>query len=151
MVSDSCLIFSLVVFNLLFSSMMTGVIWLVQLVHYPLFADVSKSSIVKFAEDHQSRISWIVMPLMTLEALVGGALCSFAVGPNMTLWSWIAMGLLAVTWISTALLQVPCHRRLSQGYSEETISFLVRSNWIRTIAWSVRSIIFLMMLLLTFP
>jgi hypothetical protein len=43
--------------------------------------------------------------------------------------------LLGGVWISTALLQAPAHGRLAQGFDAVVHRRLVRSNWIRTLAW----------------
>jgi hypothetical protein len=54
--------------------------------------------------------------------------------------------LLAGIWASTFLLQVPCHLRLSAGWDAATHRFLVDSNWIRTIAWTLRLVLAVAML-----
>jgi hypothetical protein len=46
--------------------------------------------------------------------------------------------LLAVVWLSTALLQVPRHTELGGGYSTRAHRALVATNWLRTVAWSAR-------------
>ena len=46
--------------------------------------------------------------------------------------------LVAIIWVSTALIQVPCHNRLVDGFHQPSHRRLVDSNWIRTIAWSLR-------------
>jgi hypothetical protein len=51
--------------------------------------------------------------------------------------------LLLPIWLSTALLQVPAHRRLSAGYDDRAASKLVTTNWLRTSLWSVRSVVIL--------
>ena len=51
------------------------------------------------------------------------------------------MGLLAVIWLSTALIQVPLHQRLGGGFDAEVHSRLVTSNWIRTVAWTLRGLL----------
>ena len=43
-------------------------------------------------------------------------------------------------------LQVPCHSRLAQGFDEPTWRRLVATNWIRTVAWSARMPLALMLL-----
>jgi hypothetical protein len=48
---------------------MTGIIWFVQLVQYPSFAQVDAASFPAFHERHSAAISIIVAPLMILEAL----------------------------------------------------------------------------------
>ena len=59
--------------------------------------------------------------------------------------AWVSQGqavagivLLGVVWLSTWGIQVPCHARLSRGFDARTHRRLVRSNWIRTICWTVR-------------
>jgi hypothetical protein len=62
----------------------------------------------------------------------------------------IGLALLAVIWLSTALVQVPCHKRLSQGFDAATHRRLVGTNWIRTVAWSLRGLLVLWMALVSF-
>jgi hypothetical protein len=52
---------------------------------------------------------------------------------------WAGLGLLLIIWASTFLLQVPMHRKLGVGFDAEAWRFLVRSNWVRTLAWSLRA------------
>lgn len=44
-----------------------GLIWTIQLVHYPLFSVVGDESFTEYAKGHASRITLIVAPLMLLE------------------------------------------------------------------------------------
>jgi hypothetical protein len=46
--------------------------------------------------------------------------------------------LLACIWLSTFAVQVPLHAQLGQGFDEATHQALVRSNWIRTVGWTLR-------------
>ena len=116
---------------------MTGLIWLVQLVHYPGFALVGESSFRDYEAFHVVRITYIVLPAMLLELLSGIALFVFASDRN---WLIIAnLVLLGVIWLSTAFIQVPLHSQLEAGFSQTTIASLVKTNWIRTIAWTIRS------------
>ncbi len=115
---------------------MFGLIWFVQVVHYPLFSSVDGDFAV-YAQLHSSRTSRVVGPLMIVEAVTATALA--ADDP-----SWVSVtgvALVAVVWASTAFVQVPCHRRLSQGFDTAAHRHLVRSNWLRTITWSVRAAI----------
>jgi hypothetical protein len=52
-------------------------------------------------------------------------------------------GLLAVVaiWLSTALLQVPCHNRLMLAFDRDAIRLLVLTNWIRTLLWTARGVL----------
>ena len=47
---------------------LVGLIWTVQLVHYPLMAEV-RTGFARYHELHRERITWIVAPLMGAEAL----------------------------------------------------------------------------------
>jgi hypothetical protein len=59
---------------------------------------------------------------------------------------WIGLGLLAMVWASTAAVQVPLHGRLSLGLDRAACRRLVITNWIRTLAWTVRGVIALLIL-----
>ena len=121
---------------------MTGLIWFVQLVHYPLFLRVGEAGFATYAAQHARRTTWVVLPLMLLEA----ATALMLVGVTDTALSWVGLGLLGLIWASTAALQVPCHTRLQRGFDRDTARRLVRSNWVRTVAWSCRSVVALLIL-----
>jgi len=46
-----------------------------------------------------------------------------------------------VIWMSTWLWQVPAHRRLEAGFDAAAHLRLTRTNWVRTAAWTARSVI----------
>ena len=118
---------------------MTGLIWFVQVSHYPLFAAVDPAAFGSYESRHRTRTSIVVGPLMLIEAattvLLFGGVPSF-----LTFAEAVAGAALLLTiWVSTAVLQVPCHHRLSQGFDERAWRRLVWSNWIRTAAWTARA------------
>lgn len=133
------------IFILTFSAtlFMTGLIWLVQLVHYPYFRFTDHEHFVEAQRFHQSRISWIVLPVMLVELIGSIALLIWQADefPQWFLWSQLV--LLIVIWGSTFLIQVPHHSRLSEKFDERTIQRLVCTNWCRTYAWSLRSLFFM--------
>ena len=120
---------------------MMGLIWFVQLVHYPLFSGVDPDDFAVYEKSHQQRTAWVVGPLMGIEGVsalvIAGALRD-VVGLALPL---VGLGLLAVIHASTVLLQVPAHARLATGYDADVQRRLVRTNWIRTVGWSARSVI----------
>ena len=59
---------------------------------------------------------------------------------------WTGLALVGVIWLSTALLQVPLHNTLAAGFDADVHRRLVATNWIRTVAWSLRSALVLAML-----
>jgi hypothetical protein len=119
--------------------MMAGLIWFVQLVHYPLFPLVGAREFTQYEREHTRRVTWIVAPLMSLEALTAIALVFRVDGAGMRGVAGAGLVLVAVIWASTAFLQVPCHRRLSAGFNLSTARRLVATNWLRSLAWSVRA------------
>tara|TARA_R110001592_G_scaffold81119_1_gene241043 strand:+ start:584 stop:1033 length:450 start_codon:yes stop_codon:yes gene_type:complete len=139
MISDTVLLLA----NAASTLALFGLIWTIQLVHYPTFLHIAPERFLQFEAFHQRQISFVVLPLMVVELL--STLYLFFVPPAI-LPAWcatIGVLLLAIIWTSTFLIQVPLHNVLSKGYDELTITRLVRSNWIRTIAWSLRSAVVL--------
>ena len=124
---------------------MTGVIWLVQIVHYPLFAQVGRDGFAGYEARHTSWITWVVAPAMVIE--LGTALALLAVRPVGVPAGalWVGIGLLAVIWLSTLLLQVPAHSVLAEGFDAGAHRRLVASNWVRTLAWTARSLLLLVL------
>lgn len=118
---------------------MMGLIWFVQVVHYPLFARVGEAAFQEFHHLHSRLTTYVVAPVMLLELLLGAWLWSET-------GSWVtALGLmlLLLIWASTAFWQVPIHNRLAQGQDLKLIERLVKSNWLRTWSWTLRSLLFL--------
>lgn len=114
-----------------------GLVWFVQVVHYPLFAGVPGEAFAAYEREHARRTTWVVAPLMGVEAVCAAIL--LAVEPG----ALTALGalLVAVVWASTFLVQVPCHRILERGWDAAAHRRLVRTNWLRTGAWSARGAI----------
>lgn len=125
---------------------MTGLIWFVQCVHYPLMGRVATERYVDYQESHMRRTGWVVAPAMLLEAFTAAAL--LYVRPDILSFAMALtnFGMLLLIWVSTAALQVPCHNRLVRGFDPVMHGRLVRSNWIRTILWTARAILLLSVL-----
>ncbi|MFO0821015.1 MAG: hypothetical protein U1A77_23925 [Pirellulales bacterium] len=118
---------------------MTGLIWFVQIVHYPLMAFVGRESYVEYQRRHQLLTTWVVGPAMLIEALTSLYLCW---RPPLGLsWTSSLVGVLLVLaiWASTATMQMPCHESLAAGFDPATHRRLVLSNWIRTVLWTARA------------
>ncbi len=117
---------------------MTGVILFVQVVHYPLMAQVGADAYQGYQEAHMRRTTWVVLPGMGLELGAAVGLVVTRLGtPDATL-ALVGAGLLALIWGSTATVQAPLHGRLASGFEPQLHRRLVRSNWVRTAAWGAR-------------
>lgn len=121
---------------------MAGLVWFVQLVHYPLFAHVGRDGFALYEAQHTRRTTWLVAPLMLAEAAT--ALVLVVVDPSAL--TVVGAALLGVVWLSTALVQVPLHGRLERGFDVHVHRRLVRSNAVRTAAWTGRAVIALALL-----
>lgn len=118
---------------------MFGVIWIVQLVHYPLMRYVSGEQFARFETAHRVRISWVVGPLMLVEGVCVLAFV-FAAPAGMPGWlPWAGAIAEAVAIGTTVLVSAPLHERLNAHFDHATLDRLIATNWIRTIAWSARA------------
>ena len=117
--------------------MMTGLVLFVAVVHYPLMAAVGAGEFVEYERRHVARTTWVVAPLMLVEAgCVAGVVLAGAG------WAaWVGAGLLGVCWGVTFGLNVPQHGRLAAGFDGNVHRGLVRAHWIRTAAWCGRSVV----------
>lgn len=122
--------------NLISTAVMVGLIWMVQLVHYPFFHRLSRSSYEKHMDEHRSKISLIVIPVMLAE-LASALALTFSKTQFQAEFT-AGLILLAGIWASTFFLQVPAHQNISAGYNPSQVEKLVRTNWIRTILWTLR-------------
>lgn len=120
---------------------MVGVIWFVQLVHYPLFDGVGAQGFAAYEERHARQTTWVVMPLMLVEIATAAALLALrpAGAPGWALWTGLAAVLLI--WASTFLVQVPLHGRLAGGFDARVHAALVATNWVRTGLWTARGVL----------
>jgi hypothetical protein len=117
---------------------MAGLIWFVQVVHYPLFARVGADGFTGYSEAHQRLTTLVVGPAMLVEAVTAALLVFMRPAGVSPALPWAGLALLGAIWLSTAFLQVPLHGRLASGFSSEACDALVSTNWIRTVAWSLR-------------
>ncbi|CAN5528284.1 hypothetical protein BH11MYX1_BH11MYX1_21240 [soil metagenome] len=123
---------------------LVGLIWTIQVVHYPLFDAVRDDMFVRFHQAHSTRITLIVMPLMVVElaaATAGVVLFDPASRALGHLATWVGFVAVVVIWAATFLLSVPMHGRLSAGFDLSAHRRLVWTNWVRTAAWTVRGVV----------
>lgn len=125
---------------------MFGIIWFAQIVHYPLFSKVGKEGFTHYQDANLRRTVFVVIPLQMLE-LVTALLLVWRIPLGIfPVQVWTNLVLIGITWISTLTLQVPSHRKLALRFDSRTQAVLVSSNWIRTVAWSIRGVMVFWML-----
>ncbi len=126
---------------------MVGLIWFVQVVHYPLLARLPAAERSSLATLHANLTSLVVAPVMLIEVATAALIAVIAATHGIRLsFAWAGIALLIALWLSTFLVQVPLHAKL-QGGSETAGASLVFTNWVRTLAWTLRGIIAAIILL----
>lgn len=118
---------------------LVGLIWTVQVVHYPLMALVGREHFVAYEAAHSPRMATVVMlPWVVQGVTTAWLLVERPEGVGAPLvWSGAVAAL--VTVLVTALASVPAHTRLSAGFDAQAHARLVRTNWLRTAAWTVHA------------
>lgn len=125
---------------------MVGLIWFVQVVHYPLMARVGGDGYTDYQKSHMARTGWVVAPAMFAELLTALALLRWRPPQIPAAAAWLGAAGVAVIWASTAMLQVPQHQRLTTGFNTSAHRRLVLTNWIRTALWTARALLVAWML-----
>jgi hypothetical protein len=120
---------------------MTGVIWIIQVVQYPFFSCVSAENFIKYHDDYRFWITPIVAPAMIVELLTSVFILFYPPANIDSKLIWLGLALTIIVWASTFFLQVPLHEKLAAGFDANAHSALVNTNWIRTITWSLRSLL----------
>ena len=124
---------------------LVGLIWFVQVVHYPLMAQVPREGFRRYELDHQRLTTWIVAPLMLAELLSAVLLFWYRPEAVDSIAVWLGFLLLLTIWLATYTVQVPQHASMVLSYDPLVHRRLVLGNWFRTIAWSARGLIVLWM------
>lgn len=122
---------------------MVGIIWFVQVVHYPMFALVGVREFPNWQQRNTRQTTLVVGPPMLVELMTAAGLLLLR-GDRLAVAGAV---LLVVIWASTALLQVPAHNRLERGFDAAVHRRLVQTNWVRTVCWSARGVVALVVLL----
>lgn len=120
---------------------MTGVIWVIQLVQYPFFSEVNAENFPKYHAAHTFWITPIVAPAMLVELFTSILLVFFPPAGIDHKLLWFGLILTGIVWASTFFLQIPLHNKLALGFDPNAHTALVSTNWIRTAAWSLRGVL----------
>ena len=115
---------------------LAGIVWTVQLVVYPAFLVVGPTAAwPAFHDAHSARMAAVVVLPWAVQGLTLAALL-LARPAGVPLWLvLLASALGLVTVLVTVLESVPLHGRL-QPYDEAVALRLLRTNWLRTAAWT---------------
>lgn len=116
---------------------MVGFIWTIQLLVYPMMASVPADAFAAYEAVHQRRVTRLLTLLAPAE--LATAVAVVVVASDVPSWLTVGAGaLLAAIWVSTGAFYAPLHGRLAEGFDPTLHRRLVRSNWLRTLAWTAR-------------
>ncbi len=132
---------NLFIAHLIMTSYMLGGIWIIQIIHYPLFSLVGKENFINYELQHIQKTSFVIALPMLFELISFGGLLYFSNSFRQSKFFWVSGFLIVIIWLVTFIVSVPQHNILSLGYNQKAIDLLVKSNWIRTICWSLRVIL----------
>lgn len=109
-------------------------IWLVQTIIYPSFAHCDPAQLRAWHARYTTRITFFVLPLM------GAQVAVIALQMRQG-WTWdtgLAALLVALVWLHTFVRAVPLHHQIATtNHPAEPIAALVKTNWVRTVLWSI--------------
>jgi len=126
--------------NRLASFGLVVLIWLVQVVIYPAFAEISPDRFARWHAGYTRAVTSIVAPLMLGQVVL--LVWHLVVRPSLQ--GFLAAGMVAVAWIATFALAVPAHDKLqATGLDRVVVARLVATNWIRTFAWTLAFLLLL--------
>lgn len=124
--------------NLKVSSALAAVLWVVQLVVYPAFASIDPGNFCAWHRRYTRTIGCVVAPLILIQAAaVAHAWGSLSPAPGPLVVQSLAI---LVAWGVTAAVSVPLHHRLGKSRDPVAMQRLVRTNWWRTLAWSLAAL-----------
>ena len=110
--------------NFISTSVMVGVIWVIQLLHYPSFHFINEKKYVDFQHFHMERISFIVIPVMIIE-LASALLLAYFFQSSLTI---ILLALVLGVWLITFIFFTNMHQKLTNGYDPTIVRRLVQIN-----------------------
>ena len=125
----------------------TAIFWFMQIVHYPLLPYVDADKWAEFSEKRRMFTITVIYPLMAFETLTGVTLILMASQSK-------TYGLLAASIIILIALLVytvtylnPQFKRINAPNDETNQQRFLKLHWVRTIGWTIRLLLFVLILL----
>ncbi len=119
-----------------------GMIWTLQLNHYPLYNSIAPEDFKDYMAAHNRRL---LLPIVLPSAIAFATAIVLLFLPPAGV-SRVPLAMVVclniVIALSTAFVQGPAHRALEQqGYSPALVQRVIRTNWVRTVAWTISGIL----------
>ena len=117
---------------------MVGLIWTVQVVHYPLFESVGAEAYPQYQSRHIDRIGAVLVVPWGLEGLSIVALLVLARDRTMRMLAVAGAALMGLILLVTMIWAAPVHGELLDGFDSDQHDTLMASNLVRTLLWTAR-------------
>lgn len=127
----------LLVSNLVLTAFLTGLVWFVQVVHYPGFQHIGSDQFVDYHHFHTSATGKVVILPMLLELAIAVWLLGT---PAHQGWIWANLSGVLLVWLITFFWIVPVHNQLAGGLDLAQAKQLVWLNGWRTLFWTGKCI-----------
>jgi hypothetical protein len=133
--------------NVICVLLMTGGVWLRQLIYYPLFAFVGVDQFPNYQRENRIRVQRSLQPIHVIMALTTLAL--FFVHPSPIPFALPLLGVaLQVAVAGATAYEVPRQRRLEHGLDATVHRQLLAGNWVRTLGLSMHTALVIWMVAL---
>lgn len=120
---------------------MVGLIWVVQVVHYPLFENVGAEAYPGYQSRHIDRIGALLVVPWGLEGVSIVALLVVAKERLMRRLAIAGAALMGLILAVTMIWAAPVHGELLDGFDAEQHDRLLASNLVRTLLWTARGVV----------
>jgi hypothetical protein len=123
---------------------MSGMIWSIQILEYPLFALVGPNEFPAYHRRHNRGLPFLVI-LPSLAAFASAVVVIFTRPAPLPLWASLVVAVLDLFFIiATVVQEAPLHAQLDrEGSQAPLMRQLVVGNWIRTVLWTANAILLL--------
>lgn len=127
--------------HLVSSFTLVGLIWTVQVVHYPLMALVGREGFSAYEAAHAPRMAAVVLLPWTVQGVTTAWLLVAPPAGVHTVLILSAATAALVPVVVTVFASMPAHSRLAGGFDAGVHARLVATNWIRTVAWTAHAVL----------
>ena len=125
------------------NSILIGILIITQIISYPSLSSIDKSYFEKYHKNYVNKISYVVIPFMLIELFSLLYLTYY----KSDLFMIKSLLILMTIWLFTFICIVPLHNSLSNKRSIDIINSLINYNWFRTILWTIKLLIILVVYL----
>lgn len=116
---------------------MAGIIWVIQILHYPLFAEIKLQTFGAYHQKHSKVMGFLVGPAMIFEL----AAAIFFIFQQFNFITFFNLSIVIGIWGLTFFVSVRYHGQLARAFDLSVVHKLILTNWPRTFLWTLKLIV----------